>query len=150
MHNGPSSISDCSSNVDTLACFNSTQGAGFVKAMNKDLSHLKVRILLISFIVRIITRMKLNDQHCQLKLSHEHQGFVFEPSLAKAADLLIKHSGGKITTALKTAIELGSIKYTEPERPKPDEDDTEHIIESKELPPPKEEKNILDCFNCWK
>ncbi|KAL3769022.1 hypothetical protein ACHAWO_006788 [Cyclotella atomus] len=100
-----------------------TKGAGFVKAMNKNLSHLK------------------------LKLSHEHQGFVFEPSLAKAADLLNKHSGGKITTALKTAIELGSINYTEPEQP--ELDNTERI-ESKELPPLREEKNILDCFNCWK
>jgi hypothetical protein len=67
--------------------------------------------------------------------------------LAKAADLLNKHSGGKITTALKTAIELGSINYTEPEQP--ELDNTERI-ESKELPPLREEKNILDCFNCWK
>ena len=46
----------------------------------------------------------------QLKLSHEHQGFVFEPSLGKVPNMLEKHSRGKITMALKKAIELGSIK----------------------------------------
>lgn len=96
-----------------------------------------------------------SSQHFQLKLSHEHQGFVFEPSLSKAADLLVKHSGSKITTALKTAIEIGSIQYMEPEKTVSDEPDVSQIedtipIRQKMLPPAKEEKNMLDCFNCWK
>lgn len=81
---------------------------------------------------------------------------MFEPSLSRAADLLAKHSGGKITTALKTAIELGSIKYMEAEKAMTDEP---HVPQSEQsvtvgskdlLPPPKEAKNALDCFNCWR
>ena len=81
---------------------------------------------------------------------------MFEPSLSRAADLHAKHSGGKITTALKTAIELGSIKSTEPEKATTDDPhvpQTEQsvTVASKDLlPPPKKAKNALDCFNCWR
>jgi len=45
----------------------------------------------------------------KLKLSHEHQGFTFEPGVTKAADLLVEHSGGKVSKALKMAIEQNDI-----------------------------------------
>jgi 8-oxo-dGTP pyrophosphatase MutT (NUDIX family) len=45
-----------------------------------------------------------------IKLSHEHQGFIFEPNTRKAVDLLTQHSGGKISTALSLAIDQGEIK----------------------------------------
>ena len=45
----------------------------------------------------------------KLKLSHEHQGFTFEPDATKSADLLVEHSGGKVSKALKMAIEQNDI-----------------------------------------
>ena len=45
----------------------------------------------------------------KLKLSHEHQGFTFEPGVTKAADLLVEHSGGEVSKALKMAIEQNYI-----------------------------------------
>ncbi|KAL7526151.1 hypothetical protein ACHAWF_001650 [Thalassiosira exigua] len=40
-----------------------------------------------------------------LKLSDEHQGFMFEPDATKSVDLLVQHSGGKVSSALRLAIE---------------------------------------------
>jgi len=51
--------------------------------------------------------------HLMLKLSHEHQGFKFEPDATKSVDLLVEHSGGKVSKALKKAIELGEIESAE-------------------------------------
>lgn len=47
-----------------------------------------------------------------ISLSSEHQGFIFVPDASKAADLLIEHSGGKISKALMKAIAQGEIKST--------------------------------------
>jgi hypothetical protein len=96
--------------------------------------------------------------YAKLKLSHEHQGFVFEPSIAKAADLLTKHSGGKISTALRKALELGSIECSVPGVTIPDtnvvpneEDEFGEVrIQQKEVIPSNKEKSIFDCFDCWR
>ena len=45
----------------------------------------------------------------QLKLSHEHQGWRFEADAMKAVDLLVDHSGGKVSKALEMAIGQGEI-----------------------------------------
>ena len=71
--------------------------------------------------------------------------------------MLIKHSGGKITSALKAATELGTIEYSEPEKTKPNdieeqqpENSTNHVA-AKEIPPAKEDTSLFECFNnCWK
>ncbi|KAL3796934.1 hypothetical protein HJC23_000687 [Cyclotella cryptica] len=44
-----------------------------------------------------------------LKLSEEHQGFMFERNLSKAAESLTLHSGGKVSTALRMAVENGQL-----------------------------------------
>ena len=49
----------------------------------------------------------------QLKLSHEHQGFIFEPDATKSVDLLVEHSGGKVSKALRKAIKQDEIKSAE-------------------------------------
>ena len=46
----------------------------------------------------------------QLKLSHEHQGWRFEPDAMKAVDMLVDHSGGKVSKALELAIDQGEIE----------------------------------------
>lgn len=38
---------------------------------------------------------------------------MFEPDVTKAVDLLVHHSGGKVSTALGKAIEQGEIKSVE-------------------------------------
>mmetsp|Transcript_2581 Transcript_2581/g.4703 ORF Transcript_2581/g.4703 Transcript_2581/m.4703 type:complete len:111 (-) Transcript_2581:314-646(-) len=48
-----------------------------------------------------------------VKLSNEHQGFIFEPNALKSVDLLVEHSGGKVSKALEKAIKQGEIKSTE-------------------------------------
>jgi poly(3-hydroxybutyrate) depolymerase len=45
----------------------------------------------------------------QLKLSKEHEGFVFERNLSKAVDSLVLHSGGKVSAALSKASKNGQI-----------------------------------------
>ena len=45
----------------------------------------------------------------QLMLSHEHQGFVFEPNTMKAVNMLLLHSGGKVSKALEMAVSNGAI-----------------------------------------
>lgn len=78
---------------------------------------------------------------------------MFEPNPTKAVDLLVQHSGGKISTALRMAIERGTIKngvsqntdrLTEPTMIDKVND------ESKEIPLSKEKKSLLDCFDCWR
>ena len=54
----------------------------------------------------------INNIISQLKLSHEHQGFVFQPDTTKAIDMLINHSGGKVSKALRKAIEQGEIEQS--------------------------------------
>ncbi|KAL3775931.1 hypothetical protein ACHAW5_011321 [Stephanodiscus triporus] len=44
-----------------------------------------------------------------LKLSHEHQGWRFEADAMKAVDLLVDHSGGKVSKALEMAVGQGEI-----------------------------------------
>jgi len=48
-----------------------------------------------------------------IKLSDEHQGFIFEPNASKSVDLLVEHSGGKVSKALEKAIKQDEIKSTE-------------------------------------
>ena len=50
-----------------------------------------------------------------LKLSHEHTGFTFEPELEQAADLVIKHSGGHCSTALRGLAEM--LRRVSPRQP---------------------------------
>lgn len=45
----------------------------------------------------------------QLKLSEEHQGFMFEKDLSKAVESLTLHSGGKVSKALRMALENGEV-----------------------------------------
>jgi hypothetical protein len=78
-------------------------------------------------------------------------------SLSKAADLLTKHSGGKISTALRSAIELGSISCTVPETVTTNETTTKEQIDEnvqvetkQKIFPPKQDKNPFDCFDCWR
>mmetsp|Transcript_19142 Transcript_19142/g.40255 ORF Transcript_19142/g.40255 Transcript_19142/m.40255 type:complete len:122 (+) Transcript_19142:562-927(+) len=54
-------------------------------------------------------------QNCKIKLkmSHEHQGFIFEPNPKRCVEYLTQHSGGKISTALRMAIEQGQIECPE-------------------------------------
>ena len=49
----------------------------------------------------------------QIKLSHEHQGFMFQPDATKSVDMLVEHSGGKVSKALQMAIENDEIKSIE-------------------------------------
>jgi len=48
-----------------------------------------------------------------VKLSDEHQGFIFEPNALKSVGLLVEHSGGKVSKALEKAIKQDEIKSTE-------------------------------------
>jgi hypothetical protein len=53
----------------------------------------------------VILKSKLSFYHVQLKFSVEHQGFRFEKDPAIAAESLKMHSGGKISVALKMALD---------------------------------------------
>eukprot|EP00984_Skeletonema_dohrnii_P010215 scaffold3992_cov141-Skeletonema_dohrnii-CCMP3373.AAC.2 len=87
-----------------------------------------------------------------LKLSEEHQGFLFEPDPRRAVDLLVQHSGGKVSTALDMAIAQGEIKdvTTSLERNEPDvivghpmsNEAKDHTETEKGV------KGVLDCFEC--
>jgi hypothetical protein len=59
----------------------------------------------------------------QLRLSHEHQGWRFEPDAMKAVDLLIDHSGGKVSNALEMAVGQGEIVIAKGEL------DTSNVLE---------------------
>ena len=90
-----------------------------------------------------------------MKLSHEHQGFVFEPSIATATELLTKHSGGKISIALKCAVDRGAIECalpadTRPDAPVAQHSDEELQVHEEEILPRSREKNVFDCFDCWR
>ena len=90
----------------------------------------------------------------QLKLSHEHQGFTFEPDASKAVDFLVQHSGGEVSKALRMAIERDDIisvqrvdvhdaaDTTEDSKivGNPMEGERGQLSEKKEGP--------FDCFNC--
>ena len=47
------------------------------------------------------TPMKGEGGHLMLKLSHEHSGFLFEPNMTVAAQMIQPHSGGYGSKALK-------------------------------------------------
>lgn len=57
--------------------------------------------------------MNENPPPLMLKLSHEHQGFTFEPDATKSVGMLVHHSGGKVSNALRKAIEQDEIKSVE-------------------------------------
>ena len=71
--------------------------------------------MLLLFVLRnlIISHFAVYICLIKLRLSHEHQGFIFEPDITKAVDLLVHHSGGKVSTALGKAIEQREIKNVE-------------------------------------
>lgn len=48
-----------------------------------------------------VTPMGKDDSDIMLKISVEHSGFTFEPNLAKAANMIEKHSGGNGKRALQ-------------------------------------------------
>lgn len=87
-----------------------------------------------------------------LKLSEEHQGFLFESDPRRAVDLLKQHSGGKVSAALDMAMDQGEIKdVTAPlDRNEPD------IVighpMSNEAKDHTEAKTgvdgVFDCFHC--
>ena len=90
-----------------------------------------------------------------MKLSHEHQGFVFEPSMLTATELLTKHSGGKISIALKCAVDCGAIECTLPADTIPDASVAQHSdeelqVQKKEILSRSREKHVFDCFDCWR
>jgi 8-oxo-dGTP pyrophosphatase MutT (NUDIX family) len=93
--------------------------------------------------------MNTDPPKLMIKLSHEHQGFIFEPNPMKAVDLLIQHSGGKVSTALGMAIVNGQMKDVTPSSAQKKE------VESKVIGKPRadeakdeKDKGMLDCFNC--
>lgn len=100
----------------------------------------------------------LNDTppHLMLKLSHEHQGFKFEPDTATTVDLLVHHSGGKVSEALRRAIEQGDIESVEIETKvdaEPNVEGNVNIIVGNpvegEIDDTSEKKwKLFDCFNC--
>ena len=56
----------------------------------------------------------LNDESENIKLSHEHTNFCFEPSILVAAEKVNKHSGGKVKLALEfmADAEFQNISYS--------------------------------------
>mmetsp|Transcript_2226 Transcript_2226/g.4795 ORF Transcript_2226/g.4795 Transcript_2226/m.4795 type:complete len:294 (+) Transcript_2226:36-917(+) len=94
--------------------------------------------------------MNPNPPSLKLKLSHEHQGFVFEPDATKSADLLVQHSGGKVSKALGKDIEQGEITSIEGRL------DDVGVAEDLTTPSPAERGNEsseengkkFGCFNC--
>ena len=87
-----------------------------------------------------------------LKLSEEHQGFLFEPDPRRAIDLLNQHSGGKVSTALDMAMAQGDIKdVTAPlERNEPDVI-IGHPMSSEAKDHTEAETGVdgvFDCFHC--
>lgn len=97
-----------------------------------------------------------------IKLSHEHQGFLFEPNPRKAVDLLTQHSGGKVSTALSLAIAQGEIKDviiagSSTNNDNDDDDDDEpdkivgHPMSNEAMDQTEGEKGVkgvFDCFDC--
>ena len=93
--------------------------------------------------------MNTDPPKLMIKLSHEHQGFIFEPNPVKAVDLLVQHSGGKVSTALGMAIANGQIKDVNPTSTQKKEVENK-VIGQPMLNEAKDEKDktMLDCFNC--
>ena len=90
-----------------------------------------------------------------LKLSNEHQGFIFEAKPTKAIDLLTQHSGGKVSTALGMAIAQGEIKNVASSLMGNDEESDEKVVgrpmsnEAKDhTEGEKGVKGAFDCFDC--
>lgn len=98
----------------------------------------------------------------QIKLSNEHQGFMFQPDATKSVDMLVEHSGGKVSKALRMAIENDEIKSIESK----DDDaaaaaessnDQREMSDSTKIvgnPMEREAKNEVPvrgkkCFNCF-
>ena len=70
-------------------------------------------------------------------------------------ELLTKHSGGKISIALKCAVDRGAIECALPADTIPDAPVAQHSYEEsqgqeKEIHPRSREKNVFDCFDCWR
>ena len=82
---------------------------------------------------------------------------MFEPDVDKAVELLIEHSGGKVSRALQMAIdecEIKSIKVEDESNANINDEKNESKIigsprENEELSQLDNEGGICDCLNCW-
>jgi hypothetical protein len=119
---------------------------GFDTTHSSQLMHVLVLIYLIKLLMTL---------QPQLRLSHEHQGFVFEPNAMKAVDMLLDHSGGKVSKALEMAIGEGEIEYVNGEVCFTDEV-ADIVDESKVVghpidggtDEPENKGRLFNCFNC--
>ena len=88
-----------------------------------------------------------------LKLSEEHQGFLFEPDPRRAIDLLKQHTGGKVSTALDMAMAQGEIKDVTTPLERSNEPDViiGHPMSNEAKDHTGAEKGVegvFDCFHC--
>jgi len=89
-----------------------------------------------------------------LKLSHEHQGFRFEPDARRAVELLTQHSGGKVSKALGMALsrgEINDIMASSLERDEPEDVVIGHPKSKEAMDHTEAEKGVdgvFDCFRC--
>lgn len=104
----------------------------------------------------------------QMRISHEHSGFTFEPEPSKAAEMVKLHSGGKVSEALLMSMSPSSLVETSDQpkqtdcgssddcrRSKYEKDD--HCDEKGRspaggernllVPPPPQQKNMFCCFH---
>lgn len=141
------------------------QNGGGVAPLGTEGRHLRVSLVVSSLsvdsfqIASVLTpTISYSLCHLQLKLSVEHSGFTFQPEPEEAVEMLKQHSGGKVSEALHMAIKrsLGAEMREKREQSLRDLDPS-HIHEVKpghsrglgslEVPPKKEKKGWLCCFN---
>ena len=72
-----------------------------------------------------------------------------------ASELLAKHSGGKVSIALKSAIKLGEFECaclanTTPEAPVVQHSGDDLQVHEEEILPRGHRKNVFDCLDCWR
>jgi len=65
------------------------------------------------FVAAGIESMNSKPPPLKIRLSEEHQGFIFERDVSKSVDMLVEYSGGKVSKALKKAIAQNEIISTE-------------------------------------
>jgi 8-oxo-dGTP pyrophosphatase MutT (NUDIX family) len=103
-------------------------------------------------------------KHLKLKGSHEHTGWLFQPSPDEAVEMLEQHSGGKPSQVLKLTMTGGTTQWTPPtvRRTKRDKNDIpvhpstgrsvptpnkgDDLMRSLDIPPKKETKDPFCCF----
>ena len=67
------------------------------------------RLSLISSLAYYDLSLVPPSTSAQVKLSEEHQGFIFESDAKKSINMLEWHSGGKVSMALQKAIDRNEI-----------------------------------------